>query len=1589
MYLVMGAFFIATVLGLLVLSPFIVEFLLGLGVSVSGLEVNIIGSTLFFLVQILCSSPVRITFKQYLNRRLLPVNEGRAHKYESAFGLYDDVLSLRIKALLHPRLRDEIQDAGSVNRGLIRLKAEESITASNANPSRGRIDNLLLFLDLEFFVNTDRFAQPITLQGEPGSGKSTLIFELYRQQAMRLREKKQGWIPLLVFAHELSWKILESQVSLQGFLLDYFSRSYEEYDKEGYKTIANLIRDYYDELQFFIIVDGLDEIANRPLYERMAKKLNELLEAEWNKPNDFQRANRYLISCRTDDNQRLITSRLITLFPLEYQEILRHFKMQFRRHRKDTIKRDRFKTTLDGLAELKRNRLLQNYIQNPYLLSLILDYLGDKVRPPASRLSEVFQHVLRRELMKPRTDFEKAKVQAQRVGLTNYLSSVMAPYCLRRVIDTLEGRKEVKRDFRSYIEQNQELAQILFGGANRNGYLTAFCRKDEDGREDSYKALSAVWGDEKTKEFRAYLHTLNSSNEPDFIDRAVRWLQHDILSILEQSGVAEINKRTDSVIRFRHRRMQDYFMALFLDQVGINVEGGEQMTLDNAWMREPLRIFAAISSKPEKLIAAFLEQYESQGDPSLSNSSDDLDRAANLMLNASEAVAYLPMVSAQDSRAALEPLVTTLGNKAQQLFFAAAQTSTSLKTPFERHGWLVLEDKCLRTIRNIYSSEFLRGLGRYRFAPISFNLGNGRSLNSWQWINRIIQQHSDSYQHFAYTNLYPIKHSQRHFPIGRHSLFYYVLDEALCFGPAYDYLIKETHPEWSQRILPRLAFLIEKLISLFFVLALIYIVWDPSNDVEATEIKVAKTGVLIGAGLLMGVAAQIRGLMSVIECYHLIVWCLLIAMKRLWRYGKTICLRLGRWLIETAAPFVFVSLPPRVWQLTKSIAKLVIVSLPLKLGRVILGLLKFLFVSIPRWLWRRVINTLTAIAQLLRRPATSTRKSYDRERSRPASPAEHNYRAIDDVVGKSNNDAWGDFLKEVSAALIEFMQNLLKGVYALAKIVLVIVSGVILIYLVVFYVVPEFRTYISQPAVNWFEHQQHRLNVGHFNDSVREVEDKYQELQSQVSAFKGLQDSESTIQTGTGLSRTVGEYLPEVDKILNSGRALQGETTDQPGEYQEIQKQIDHLVARRSEFRDLQSAVIDKVEAAEYAVSRESFLSNANKAMLDEQCRIPAAPEQKPINDSQECIRHLEGFMQGSVSLQSNRRFASDPSKERIVTITQGMSEQRAKLQEYVDKNSQAIVTPTKANETQGFTQGNSPQPTAVATDPMEDERMLVRQRIEAELKSPDLKTFNQDITRVSNFVQGEESKLKEIKAFTMRQEYGWREMFGLWQRSIVAGYIDYLDQISVLDAEVSTLGNRANGRKRELEYLIRDVERVGGLRTEKESLDRQLADLATFQTILETHERNQKAIDLGVLQVSLQFELNQAQASVEKQTRLSIFALLAVALLGLGTALKRRLGNQKGFRQVEAVKGDFDQLLKFITTNGFTLTVNERAIVFLRNMVYADPDSLNVDLFKKVSDAAEQRLGKAGYLNESIGRLLKDIAEGIDNILNRRQRSH
>ena len=337
-------------------------------------------------------------FQRWVCQRTLPVNTRIRESHLKQWELYNEAISIRIKNILPEDLKIPWIEGSTHNQYLIPVRAEELASTETKRPPAGRIKELLRFLDLEFFFNVRERLQPITIQGEPGSGKSTLIFELYRQHADRLRIRNQGWMPLLIFAHELSWEVLSQQGSLKDLLIAYFDRCFKEYQHAGYKNILQLLNNHYDEYQFIVIVDGLDEITNRPLYEAMTRRLNELLEREWLKGGGDSNVNRYIVSCRTDDNQRTITSRLISLLTLDYEAVIAHLRMlRSEYHKKSNQKERQIQNVITGLETSKANRLLQNYILNPYLLSLIREYYQEQDNPPARTLTEVFTQVLNRE----------------------------------------------------------------------------------------------------------------------------------------------------------------------------------------------------------------------------------------------------------------------------------------------------------------------------------------------------------------------------------------------------------------------------------------------------------------------------------------------------------------------------------------------------------------------------------------------------------------------------------------------------------------------------------------------------------------------------------------------------------------------------------------------------------------------------------------------------------------------------------------------------------------------------------------------------------------------------------------------------------------------------------------------------------------------------------------------------------------------------------------------------------------------------------------------------------------------------------------
>lgn len=480
------------------------------------LEVNVVGGFIVLVFDLLFAKVWKDgIIQRWLVYRLLPINQDfvKGEKNRERFKAYHASISNKIIKLLPDELKGAWEEKGDkTNQNMIKLRAEEIDSLSTRSKSTGRIKDLMKFLDSEFFFIPKTNVNPITIQGEPGSGKSTLIFEVYRQQANRLQHWGHGWIPLLVFAHEFSWELLKKQKTFKDFLQEYFRFCYRYHSAEGYNEIADLIKEHYGRYRFFIIIDGLDEIPDRRHYEEMNNKLKSLLDEEVK--ND--KGNRYLITCRTDDDQRTVDSRRLSLLPLEQRDVkenLGKLKKYYKKHNQPKYL-ERVQRILDGLQKARVHRLLQNYIRNPYLFFLIREYYGGISEPLAKNLTMVYEYILEkeleRELGKPRDSYEKEVLIKERQELSKYLKSLISPYCYKTMIDGLarnsfEGEPS-QLDFRRYIEVDEQMSKILLGRNNEAGYLKAVHDQGKDDRrkEQLYHSLCKLWGENKAEIFGNY-----------------------------------------------------------------------------------------------------------------------------------------------------------------------------------------------------------------------------------------------------------------------------------------------------------------------------------------------------------------------------------------------------------------------------------------------------------------------------------------------------------------------------------------------------------------------------------------------------------------------------------------------------------------------------------------------------------------------------------------------------------------------------------------------------------------------------------------------------------------------------------------------------------------------------------------------------------------------------------------------------------------------------------------------------------------------------------------------------------------------------
>jgi hypothetical protein len=723
-------------------------------------------------------------------------------------------------------------------------------------------------------------------------------------QFARLSKYGQGWIPVFVSAHDISREMIDGCVDLQTFLRTQLGVDGTHNPKSHTADFGVLVNDSFDRYRFLIIIDGLDEITDRPSYEHISRKLNALLETSWNSTGSWHR---YIVSCRSDDNQRLISGRLVSIKPVSFRRLVKYLKRRARTLRARPGKRRELQNIITQLKHARVNRLLLNYTGNPYLLSLIIEYYKDLEAPPATHLRHVFEHVLERELRKPMQPHEGQASIDQRGGLRPYLTSILAPYCFAHLVSTLNKTTEPDRFLNKYLKSDRLIGAILFGGNGTAGYLRSVYCKNVIGREDSFELLSGRWGIAKTRWFRTTLEGLTSpsSTYEVFELNAIQQLCRDVLKELSQSHLATFEPNTNVITRFRHRRLYDFFVATYFDNEEFLIQADLGVPLRNGWLREPLRIAAAIARSPSALLVQLRAEYDSLlGELDTEEREQVTERwyeRARLLSNASAAVAYLPRLEESGRTDAVAQIVTGFGTASLDLFneiwltlndwetrkqesgagdteparkagttISRQATKTTMVRKQDRRGWLDLERKCLTAISDSFASECVSDVTLMFDDLRSIDWGGqSKVVRSWHLLLSEVSSRSDSYQHAAFARLFPVAERQRRFPLKRSVLLFLVIDSAPFFAVQQKRMLVEAVTTAGYRAAFHTMFWAAHCISVGLLGLSCYWLLRVS---ESTGVRVTLFGLSSALMVCLGLAAERSGLMAFRESFQLPLW---------------------------------------------------------------------------------------------------------------------------------------------------------------------------------------------------------------------------------------------------------------------------------------------------------------------------------------------------------------------------------------------------------------------------------------------------------------------------------------------------------------------------------------------------------------------------------------------------------------------------------------------------------------------------------------------------------------------------------------------
>ncbi|HXQ71518.1 MAG TPA: NACHT domain-containing protein, partial [Pyrinomonadaceae bacterium] len=251
-------------------------------------------------------------------------------------------------------------------------------------------------------ANLERNVLMVT--GEPGAGKSVLVQEIHATLSTGVEKGYHSFVPLLLFARDLTFQSLETllntQSPLQGLLIEHYKKLLVK-DPMGsqLKALYQLVSGYWKVRDFLIIIDGLDEIAQRSAYEKIQTALVKMIQLDLGAEGTG--THRYMLTCRIDEDLEIFSkARGIRLRGLSPERREQFCASQLKRFHLPSATKNSLERAL------RSHRIVPSHVfaRNPYFLALLIRHLTsdqDHVRQERIDFDFLMQRYLEREAVRP------------------------------------------------------------------------------------------------------------------------------------------------------------------------------------------------------------------------------------------------------------------------------------------------------------------------------------------------------------------------------------------------------------------------------------------------------------------------------------------------------------------------------------------------------------------------------------------------------------------------------------------------------------------------------------------------------------------------------------------------------------------------------------------------------------------------------------------------------------------------------------------------------------------------------------------------------------------------------------------------------------------------------------------------------------------------------------------------------------------------------------------------------------------------------------------------------------------------------------